>query len=260
MCGIFGIVGPGGGEFARGLEVLFRLSESRGKEAAGLAVNDGREITVLKEPLAASAMIRSAQYRSLMDDKLLRPASPHNVAAIGHSRLVTNGRGAIAANNQPVVKGRAIAVHNGIIVNDRKIWRTHPDLEREADVDTEAFLALFEKFRQDGTDDRAAFSRAFAAIEGTASIAMLLGDRQQVMVGTNNGSLYVCRLEGRGFYFASERYILDKAIEHMGARAAIDAVASGSGRAVDIRSLAVEPFAFGASETAAAASTGARSR
>ena len=259
VCGIFGIVGPGGAEFTRGLEILFLLSESRGKEAAGLAINDGREITVLKEPLPASAMIRSAQYRGLMADKLLRQAGQQNVAAIGHSRLVTNGRGAIAANNQPIIKGRAVAVHNGIIVNDQKIWRAHPELQREADVDTEAFLALFERFRQDGTDDRSAFARAFAAIEGTASMALLLGDRHQLMVGTNNGSLYVCRLDGRGFYFASERYILDKAIERMGQAdgAVIDAVASGSGRMVDIRSLAVESFAFGAHVPAAATSAGA---
>jgi len=259
VCGIFGIVGPGGAEFARDLEILFLLSESRGKEAAGLAINDGRDITVLKEPQSASAMVRSAQFRELMADKLPRQANRQNVAAIGHSRLVTNGRGAIAANNQPVIKGGAVAVHNGIIVNDQRIWRAHPDLRREADVDTEAFLALFDKFRREGADDRSAFARAFAAIEGTASMALLLGDRHQLMVGTNNGSLYACAVDGRGFYFASERYILQTALERIGqsAGAVIDAVASGTGRLIDIRSLAVEPFGFDAQEAAATTSRGA---
>ena len=245
MCGIFGIVGAGGNAFARGLERLFLLSESRGKEAAGLAINDGHEITVLKEPLSASAMIRSDQYRTLVETIALRQATPQNLAAIGHSRLVTNGRGAIAANNQPVVTGRTVAVHNGIIVNDRKIWDAHPELARAADVDTEAFLALFEKFRRDGNNERAAFARSFAAIEGTASMALLMADRHQLMVGTNNGSLYACRLDGHGFYFASERYILHQALEQMGHRdGALEAVASGSGLLVDIRTLAVERFAL----------------
>jgi len=260
VCGIFGIVGAGGAAFARGLESLFLLSESRGKEAAGLAINDGREITVLKEPVSASAMIRSEQYRAVVDAVALRQGAAQNLAAIGHSRLVTNGRGAIAANNQPVIKGRAIAVHNGIIVNDGKIWQAHPELQREADVDTEAFLALFEKFRQDGADDRSAFSRAFAAIEGTASMALLLGDRQQLMIGTNNGSLYVCRVDGHGFYFASERYILQKALERMGhgESVAIDAIASGNGLIVDMPTLADVPFAFAALEAASVPAAGVK--
>jgi glutamine---fructose-6-phosphate transaminase (isomerizing) len=244
VCGIFGIVGAGDADFVRGVETLFLLSESRGKEAAGLAFHDGREISVVKEPLPASALIRSHQYRSLIDD-VIRRRSPQRLAAVGHSRLVTNGRGAIAANNQPVIKDRAVAVHNGIIVNDAKIWADHPELTREAEVDTEAFLALFEKSRRDGQDEKAALARAFDAIEGTASVAILLADRAQLLLGTNTGSLYVCRpAEDRGFYFASERYILQKAIERLGHRGAIDAVAAGSGVVVDIRTLTADAFDF----------------
>jgi glutamine---fructose-6-phosphate transaminase (isomerizing) len=244
VCGIFGIVGSADAGLVRGLETLFLLSESRGKEAAGLALHDGREISVLKEPLPASALIRSHQYRALLDDVVARK-SPQRLAAVGHSRLVTNGRGAIAANNQPVVKDRAVAVHNGIIVNDGKIWADHPELRREAEVDTEAFLALFEKSRRDGQDERAALARAFAAIEGTASMAILLADSPQLLVATNNGSLYVCRArDGGRFYFASERYILETALARLerGRDAAIDAVIPGTGMIVDIATLAAQSF------------------
>ena len=254
MCGIFGIVGSGDASIVRGLETLFLLSESRGKEAAGLALHDGREISVLKEPLPASALIRSHQYRALVGDVVARK-SPQRLAAVGHSRLVTNGRGAIAANNQPVVKERAVAVHNGIIVNDGKIWADHPELRREAEVDTEAFLALFEKSRRDGQDERAALARAFAAIEGTASMAILLADSPQLLLATNNGSLYVSRArDGGRFYFASERYILETALARLerDRKALIEAVAPGNGVIVDIRTLAAEFFEIKAPASARA--------
>jgi glutamine---fructose-6-phosphate transaminase (isomerizing) len=244
VCGIFGVLGSGDASLVRGLESLFLLSESRGKEAAGLALYDGREISVVKEPLPASALIQSPQYRSLVDGAIARRAS-QRLAAVGHSRLVTNGRGAIAANNQPVIKDRAVAVHNGIIVNDGKIWAEHPELQREAEVDTEAFLALFEKSRREGQDEKAALARAFAAIEGTASMAILLADCPQLLLATNTGSLYVCRpAEVDRFYFASERYILETALARLepGRGAAIDAVLPGTGMTIDIRTLAMDSF------------------
>jgi asparagine synthetase B (glutamine-hydrolysing) len=249
VCGIFGIVGDGGASFARELASLFLLSESRGKEAAGLAIVDGERITVVKEPLSASAMIRSGQYRSVVDSIILGNASPR-LAVIGHSRLVTNGRGAIAANNQPVIRQRAIAVHNGIIVNDAKIWAAHPELDRQGEVDTEAFLALFEKFRNDSDEERTALARAFAAIEGTASIALLLADRARLLLATNNGSLYVAATGGR-FYFASERYILQKAMAKKHANATIEALASGYAMSIDIVTLAADTFALAGPKSAA---------
>jgi glutamine---fructose-6-phosphate transaminase (isomerizing) len=257
VCGIFGILGSGEAGLVRGLETLFLLSESRGKEAAGLALHDGREISVLKEPLPASALIRSSQYRALIDGVIAQRAS-QPLAAVGHSRLVTNGRGAIAANNQPVIKDRAVAVHNGIIVNDGRIWADHPELQREAEVDTEAFLALFEKSRREGQDERAALARAFAAIEGTASMAILLADCPQLLLATNTGSLYVSRPAENGrFYFASERYILETALARLepGRDAAIDAVLPGTGMTVDVRTRDAQSFSL-ATQTAANARRG----
>jgi glucosamine--fructose-6-phosphate aminotransferase (isomerizing) len=251
VCGIFGIVGAGNDDFVRGLESLFLLSESRGKEASGLAVRDAREISVVKEPLSASAFICSAQYRSVVATVIRREPS-QRLAVIGHSRLVTNGRGAIAANNQPVIKNRTVAVHNGIIVNATQIWAAHPELIREADVDTEAFLALFEKLRREEDDEKVALARAFNAIDGTASMALLLADRPQLLLGTNNGSLYVCSA-GNSFHFASERYILQQAIARLRLPNVIEAVPGGHGVIVDIRTLAAEPFEFTTKKHAAAA-------
>src|SRR5262245_40064846 len=122
MCGIFGIVSPDGRNIERDLALLFVLSESRGKEAAGLALLDGNEITVLKEAQSASRMMSRATYRSLLA-KTVANSAPRPITAIGHSRLVTNGLDAIASNNQPVVRENLVGIHNGIIVNDAKLWK-----------------------------------------------------------------------------------------------------------------------------------------
>jgi asparagine synthetase B (glutamine-hydrolysing) len=248
VCGIFGIIGKGGPDLVRELNKLFILSESRGKEAAGIAIFDGREISVFKEPRAARQMIRTATYRILLNDKIARNAG-QSVAAIGHSRLVTNGRGAIAANNQPIIKDNAVCVHNGIIVNSEQIWIDYPDLRRYAEVDTEALLALIGKFRREGSSVSTAVAKAFREIEGTASVAILNADEPKLVLATNNGSLYftVSDQEKR-FYFASERYFLEELIRTTPLRVqspTIHAVCGGQGVAVDIGSGALRVFGFG---------------
>ena len=247
MCGIFGIVSKGGSDFVRELTRLFILSESRGKEAAGVAIFDGNEITVLKEPRAASHMIRTEAYRSLLDERI-KGNVMQSIAAIGHSRLVTNGRSALAANNQPVIRDNAVCVHNGIIVNDAKIWIDHLDLSRHAEVDTEALLALFGKFRRDGYEISAAIAQVFREIEGTASIAILIADEPKVLLATNNGSLYFTQSDQRGrLHFASERHILQRLIETTsfgGDAPPIHAVCSGQGVLIDIATGAARVFDF----------------
>ena len=114
MCGIFGVVyGPDalfGPEFAgQVVETLFRCSESRGKEAAGLAVHDGRTINVLKQAGSVEQFLAHPKYREVMDAALgawgaTRHAGGHApLAFTGHSRLVTNGAQTEGSNNQPVV-------------------------------------------------------------------------------------------------------------------------------------------------------------
>ena len=46
-----------------------------------------------------------------------------SVAVMGHSRLVTNGAQENNQNNQPVVAGDMVGIHNGIIVNDEELWQ-----------------------------------------------------------------------------------------------------------------------------------------
>lgn len=67
MCGIFGTIISDNAACTPGtlksiINQQFRLSEPRGKEAAGLAVNRHNTISVFKQSLSASVMIRKRDY------------------------------------------------------------------------------------------------------------------------------------------------------------------------------------------------------
>ena len=76
---------------------LFKLSESRGKEAAGLAIYGSDTMRVYKDAVSATSLIHSSDYKALLKQVLDSvPLSDKGTLArpfslIGHSRLVTNG-------------------------------------------------------------------------------------------------------------------------------------------------------------------------
>jgi glucosamine--fructose-6-phosphate aminotransferase (isomerizing) len=231
LCGIFGIVSADRQRLARDLESMFKLSESRGKEAAGIAILDGDEIRVMKEPESASRMLRMARYRRLVAAIQDAPKGGRFIA-IGHSRLVTNGNEAVADNNQPVIRDGLIAIHNGIIVNDAALWHDNPDLKRRYAVDTEILVALIARQRAAGQGLARATVDAFGQIVGTASVGILDSEAAGLVLATNNGSLYYYEDDGR-LFFASERFILASFLATKGlgaaAESAITAVLPGSG-------------------------------
>ena len=143
MCGIFGFVGQPDKiltvrQTQKLTKLLFKLSESRGKEAAGLALMEKEKIALIKKAAPASVLIKSQDY-----EKIWQNFSRENFESlIGHARLVTNGSMSYHVNNQPVNKNGVILVHNGIVVNDQDLWSQFPTLNREAEVDTEIIAAL----------------------------------------------------------------------------------------------------------------------
>src|ERR1044071_7848160 len=182
MCGIFGIT-VGTGSFgakktAAVLKDLFLFSESRGKEASGIALCKGEEIQVLKSAVAGSSMIRSTQYRQLLAETVNGANhGPHEpLTIIGHSRLVTDGSRYDQGNNQPVIAGNCVGIHNGIVVNNEEIWRQQSDLRRQYQVDSEVILALLGKFLREQPSIIHAAQKTFTRIEGSASIAVLFTD------------------------------------------------------------------------------------
>jgi glutamine---fructose-6-phosphate transaminase (isomerizing) len=225
MCGIFGLLFVKNLMFSRKelmqvVNALFRLSESRGKEASGVAVRFKDSVYIIKEPITSSRLVKSPQYRKLFDEMLKDQGydsceiqSP--ILVLGHSRLQTNGQSEINLNNQPVVKDGAVGIHNGIIVNDKMLWKAFSALKKNFDVDTEVFLSLLQMYRTQGKSVIDSIRLVFEKIEGSASVAIEFDDLDSVVLATNTGSLYLgISKDEKVLVFASEKYILRQIIDH----------------------------------------------
>jgi glucosamine--fructose-6-phosphate aminotransferase (isomerizing) len=250
MCGIFGLVigqnlkvSPK--ELMRVVNCMFKLSESRGKEASGLALRIDKSIYVLKEPITSSKLVKTKQYKQLFTQTLkeqgydgVQLKGP--IVVLGHSRLQTNGLSEINTNNQPVVKDGAVGVHNGIIVNDAKLWKTYPAIAKKYDVDTEVFLSLVQMFRAQGKSMVDAIRSVFENIEGSASVAVQFCDTNTLVLATNTGSLYICSSQDEKILvFASEKYILEQVLnqgllKNLFVESSITQVKAGQGYLLDL--------------------------
>ncbi len=246
MCGIFGLLVPAqtdfdGSQLRRTLDRLFRFSESRGKEAAGLALRTDDRIQVYKRNIPASRFLRQAGYRRLFRDGRIQPFAP--LAAIGHSRLVTNGSEEVHRNNQPVIVDDAVGIHNGIIVNADALWQRFDELERRSEVDSEILFKLIRHFVAQGQTLAEATRSTFAHCLGQASIAALFTDMERLLLFTNNGSLYIATHPREAiFLFASERHILDQMVRKSPVlwpfgRLEISQVQPGNGLVVELSNL-----------------------
>ncbi len=221
MCGIFGVICSSDRAadrlLVRDLAIsLLRQSETRGREAVGVAIHDGEQIHVLKQGGSVSDFLAGRQApRAARPRARDRPGRP--LAITGHSRLATNGTQSNDDNNQPVVTHGTVALHNGIIVNDRQLTARYPALAPQGELDSEVLAALL-RTKLIASNDLVAATRAtFAEIEGSASLAMMFDDLDTMLLATNTGSLFqVSAILESGAsltMFASERFILQRVIE-----------------------------------------------
>lgn len=227
MCGIFGIISRSTASlnFDNAKDVideLFLLSESRGKESAGISVNNigDAQVHVLKKSIPASELIKSKEYKKFFLNSIgscfTNKIQSENFSIIAHARLVTNGSQENNNNNQPVIKDNCVAVHNGIITNVEDLWKKYSGiLNRELEVDTEFFLSLHQYYVDiKGDDVISAAKKTLQEIEGTVSMAVMYKHLPYLMLVTNNGSLYFTMNAKKDLLlFASERYILNSVIE-----------------------------------------------
>jgi hypothetical protein len=123
MCGIFGaVIGTSsplrsGRGFEKSVTRLFELSESRGKEAAGIAISNDDALSVFKAAIPATEMLRGTDYRAFMRDAM-RDGKANGVAFIGHSRLVTDGA------REQIVESTLLGMYNFELAEDTvSTWR-----------------------------------------------------------------------------------------------------------------------------------------
>jgi len=247
MCGIFGILmrkdARLGADRARSLLAnLYELSESRGKESAGLHVYlpEAGQAWTLKGAQRATELLASPDYASLLAGPVRQALGANGhaaqaVALLAHSRLVTNGTAELPQNNQPVRSGRVSMIHNGICVNVDALWQSHPGLRRLAEVDTEVMAALIDEAQGRGADAATATREMFSQLKGAASVAWVHDASASVALATNTGDLYFCdRLEDGYVVFASERYILETAAGQALGAPPIQWLSPGHGLTLDL--------------------------
>lgn len=217
MCGIFGFASNGKNKKslnANGiLDNLYKMSETRGKEASGLIALDSNEIKYIKDSIPASRLIKRNDYKEIIKE-IISSDNEDSIAIVGHSRLVTNGKAENNDNNQPVDIGSIVGVHNGIITNENLLWEQNKNINKNFEIDTEVFFKLLEQYLS--TNDLSnAVKKTFTDIEGVANIAAVFAKLNILLLSTNNGSLfYVKSMDCNSIIFASERYILEQVIDH----------------------------------------------
>jgi len=214
MCGIFGYISKtqsgDRGRADKTINRLFKMSETRGKEASGLILLDSSNIKFIKDAIPASKLIKRNDFKKIVTSTLKKN---ENVAIFGHSRLVTNGESSFNKNNQPVFVNGVIGVHNGIITNDKELWKRNKDLNQETDLDTEVLFKVLAKNigKQTLTN---AIKNSFQDLEGVANIALMFENLNIAVLASNNGSLYYLKSNSNdSIIFASEKFILQQCVK-----------------------------------------------
>jgi len=187
------------------------LSESRGREAAGFAMLSEESIVIDKAPITVSKLLKKDVFKT----HFLQPIQTGNIhTIIGHSRLVTDGYEQNNLNNQPVARDNLVCIHNGIVVNVQRLWQQHPRFCKRSELDSEIIPALLRHHFSGTGSLKVAVQKTFQEIDGMTSIGMLFCDYGNLLLATNNGSLYyLCSKDKNVFIFASERFILKRLIE-----------------------------------------------
>lgn len=225
MCGIFGIAinrnAPYTHRQIKGLFVdLALFSEIRGKDSSGFAFRNeiDREINVIRNPMPISSLIKHQAFIDELEANLSNicggeKGQTQNIfAVIGHSRLVTNGTQLNDENNQPVVKDGLVAVHNGIIVNVDELWNKIAAYQRKYEIDTEIMLSLFRHFDETCKSSSLSISKTIKEITGTVATGFFIDNKNEMVLTTNNGSLYILSNFKDILLFASEKHILERVI------------------------------------------------
>jgi glucosamine--fructose-6-phosphate aminotransferase (isomerizing) len=181
MCGIVGYVGKRGA-----CEILInglRRLEYRGYDSAGVALQTGARLTIVKQ----TGKVASLEKR--LNETVSVEEREHAHTGVAHTRWATHGL-PTEVNAHPHVSdsGRLALVHNGIIENYAGLRR---QLEARGCVfvsqtDTEVLAHLVSTF--DTGDLLSAVSQALKRVEGTYGLAVVSTRYPDQMVVARKGS------------------------------------------------------------------------
>ncbi len=194
MCGIVGYVGH-----RDCLPILIegiKRLEYRGYDSAGVAVEDGKGLKIVK----SAGKIRSLEAK-------LQAGAPVGTYGIAHTRWATHGEpNDLNAHPHTDEKCSVALVHNGIIENYGTLKAA---LEAEGHVfktqtDTEVLAHLIEKYLRRGLKLERAVGEALEDVEGTYGIAVMCESEPGTLVGARHGSPMVVGIADGEYYLASD--------------------------------------------------------
>lgn len=193
MCGIVGYTG-----FRQAapilLEGLERL-EYRGYDSAGIAINNGEKINVVK----------SMGRLAVLSEKCEGGKCAPGFVGIGHTRWATHGKPS-DVNSHPHVSenGRIAIVHNGIIENFAPLKEMLMNRGRvfQSETDTEVAAQLIDFYYKG--DILEAVAQAVRELEGSYALGVVCSDDPDTLVAVkSHAPLIVAYGEGEN-YFASD--------------------------------------------------------
>lgn len=142
MCGIGGFMKFGKTPIdPDAIQLLLTLLEKRGAQATGIALGqeDGR-VDVFKMPEPA--------WKTLISDELDKFMGANfkdsTKIVLLHTRAATTSSAMENANNHPMYKGKAAAIHNGTIRNDGELFGKFK-LERSCSTDSDIVRAIVDR-------------------------------------------------------------------------------------------------------------------
>lgn len=192
MCGIIGYTGKE--KCYKRLIDALEMLEYRGYDSAGIALQTGTEIEVVKKAG------RVSELRDLFETK--DESVKEAVCGIGHTRWATHG-GVTDANAHPHVAGKVTVVHNGIIENYKELIEHYGFGEKLlSETDSEVVANVLNHYYE--SDPYAAIRKTVLKIKGTFALVILFSDRPGEVYAVRNVSPIVATFCDSGAYLASD--------------------------------------------------------
>ena len=197
MCGIVGFNGTHQAAPIL-LEGLSKL-EYRGYDSAGLAVRDGA---------APTRIVKAKGRLRVLYEKTNGGQALNGCCGIGHTRWATHGEPS-TENAHPHASddGLVVGVHNGIIENYQelrdKLLRKGYTFVSQTDTEVAIKLVHYYYLKYD-RDPIGALSRAMVRIRGSYALAVLFGDRPDLIYAARKDSPMILGVSNGESYLASD--------------------------------------------------------
>lgn len=187
MCGLFAVLTTPRSRLNEddvdALIAAGRLAQRRGSDASGLVLIDADRIDVAKANQAFATLLQTHEGQDIVGAARKLGAE----ALFGHSRLETHGYSGSLDNNQPIVVGSWLVVHNGVITNEAELRSACKIDASGIETDTAVISMLLEEWDQGGREGPV--DAVFERLRGEYSViaASSTGD---LLCRTNVGNLY----------------------------------------------------------------------